>query len=162
SHQRRPRGRLRGGALTLALATLFAGAPVRAGRPQAASVVGLFRVARACSHCWRAAACPALQDVREPPPRVTAMARLLAALYLLGGGLGPVVVGLLSDRVAEAARLAAGAPDMEEAFKAAGLHDALYVIPVALLLTTVFLFQASRCFVADARRMQEGLREESE
>jgi hypothetical protein len=87
------------------------------------------------------------------------MALFFAGLYLLGGGLGPVVVGLLSDHFAETARLAAGTADLQEVFKAAGLHDALYVIPVALLLTTAFLFQASRCFVADARRMQAGLDE---
>lgn len=162
SHQRRPRGRLLFGALSLALATLFTGAPLLAGRIEAAWFVGLFSVGWLCSYCFYTTAYPAIQDVVEPRLRGTAMALFFAALYLLGGGLGPVVVGLLSDRFAETARLAAGAPDMQEAFKAAGLHDALYVIPVALLLTTVFLFQASRCFVADARRMQEGLREESE
>ena len=46
---------------------------------------------------------------------------------------------------------------MTEAFKAVGLHDAMYLIPVALFLTMVFLFLASRCFVRDAQRMKEGL-----
>jgi hypothetical protein len=46
---------------------------------------------------------------------------------------------------------------MTEAFKAVGLHDAMYLIPVALLFTVVFLFLASRCFVRDAKRMKEGL-----
>jgi hypothetical protein len=53
--------------------------------------------------------------------------------------------------------LAAGAAQMTEAFKAVGLHDAMYLIPVALFLTMVFLFLASRCFVRDAKRMKDGL-----
>ena len=38
--------------------------------------------------------------------------------FLLGGGLGPVVVGALSDHFAQGAMLAAGAEQMSEAFKA--------------------------------------------
>ncbi|MNR57633.1 hypothetical protein D3C85_1784530 [compost metagenome] len=53
--------------------------------------------------------------------------------------------------------LAAGAEQMTEAFKAVGLHDAMYLIPVALFFTMVFLFIASQCFVRDAKRMKEGL-----
>ena len=53
--------------------------------------------------------------------------------------------------------LAAGAGQMTEAFKAVGLHDAMYLIPVALFFTMVFLFMASRCFVRDAKRMKDGL-----
>jgi hypothetical protein len=37
------------------------------------------------------------------------MALFFAGLYLLGGGMGTVVVGLLSDHFAESAMLAAGA-----------------------------------------------------
>jgi hypothetical protein len=33
----------------------------------------------------------------------------------------------------------------------------MYLIPVALFFTMVFLFLASRCFVRDAKRMKEGL-----
>jgi hypothetical protein len=85
------------------------------------------------------------------------MALFFAGLYLLGGGLGPVVVGGLSDHFAHSAMLSAGAEQMTEAFKAVGLHDAMYLIPVALFFTMVFLFLASRCFVRDAKRMKEGL-----
>jgi hypothetical protein len=34
----------------------------------------------------------------------------------------------------------------------------MYLIPVALFLTMLFLFQASRSFVRDAKRMKEGLK----
>jgi uncharacterized membrane protein YbaN (DUF454 family) len=33
----------------------------------------------------------------------------------------------------------------------------MYLIPVALFFTMVFLFLASRCFVRDSKRMKEGL-----
>ena len=33
----------------------------------------------------------------------------------------------------------------------------MYLIPVALFLTMVFLFLASRCFVRDAKRMKDGM-----
>ncbi|MNP25794.1 hypothetical protein D3C76_1186170 [compost metagenome] len=85
------------------------------------------------------------------------MALYFAGLYLLGGGLGPVVVGLLSDHFAQAAMFEAGTGQMTEAFKAVGLHDAMYLIPVALMLTLVFLLQASRCFSKDAQRMRDGM-----
>ncbi len=64
-----------------------------------------------------------------------------------------------ADRLGEMDRamLAAGAEQMTEAFKAVGLHDAMYLIPVALFFTMVFLFLAARCFVRDAKRMKEGL-----
>ena len=96
-------------------------------------------------------------SVWVPPLLKTAMALFFAGLYLLGGGMGPIVVGGLSDHFAHAAMYAAGAEQMTEAFKAVGLHDAMYLIPVALFLTMLFLFQASRCFVRDAKRMKDGL-----
>jgi len=80
-----------------------------------------------------------------------------AGLYLLGGGLGPVVVGLLSDHFAHSAMYAAQVEQMTEPFKAVGLHDAMYLIPVALFFALVFLVKASTCFSADAQRMREGM-----
>ncbi|PMU63811.1 MFS transporter, partial [Pseudomonas sp. GP01-A1] len=67
------------------------------------------------------------------------------------------VVGGLSDHFAHSAMYADGAQQMTEAYKAVGLHDAMYLIPVALFLTMLFLFQASRSFVRDAQRMKDGL-----
>jgi hypothetical protein len=54
---------------------------------------------------------------------------------------------------------AAGAGEMTDAFRAVGLHDAMFLIPVALLLTALFVFLASRSFAADSRRMQARLGE---
>jgi hypothetical protein len=46
----------------------------------------------------------------------------------------------------------AGAPAMTEAFKAAGLHSALYIIPILAILASLVLFAASRTVEADIRK----------
>src|SRR4029077_12919097 len=84
--------------------------------------------------CWMLAGCmlmyvyyssvyAAIQNVVEPSLRGTAMAIYFFAMYALGGSIGPVVTGRVSDYVAR--RAAAGAP-VTEAVKAAGLHQAMY------------------------------------
>jgi hypothetical protein len=51
---------------------------------------------------------------------------------------------------------AAGAVAMTEAFKAAGLHNALYVVPVLALLASLVLFAGSRTVAGDIRRQELG------
>jgi MFS family permease len=73
-----------------------------------------------------------VQDIVEPSLRGTAMALYFFAMYVLGGSLGPVGTGWVSDLMARRAAAAAGialqptAP-IPEAFKAAGLHQAMYM-----------------------------------
>jgi hypothetical protein len=43
----------------------------------------------------------------------------------------------------------AGATQMTEAFRAVGLHDAMYVIPVLALICAFVLFAGSRTVAAD-------------
>jgi hypothetical protein len=50
----------------------------------------------------------------------------------------------------------AGAPAMTEAFKAVGLHSAMYVIPVLAVLASLVLFAASRTVERDIRKQQQG------
>lgn len=138
------------------MATLATGFALFSGRIEVGVFVGVFSIGWLFAYTFYTCVYTAIQDVVEPRLRATAMALFFAGLYLLGGGLGPVVVGLLSDHFAHAAMYAAGASEMTEAFKAVGLHDAMYLIPVALGLTTLALFQAARCFGRDARRMREG------
>jgi MFS family permease len=64
-------------------------------------------------------------------------------MYLLGASLGPVGTGLLSDHFAHRAMLAAGATSMTEAFKASGLHSAMYAIPILAVVASVVLFAAA-------------------
>jgi MFS family permease len=94
----------------------------------------------------------AIQDVVPPQLRGTAMALYFFAMYVLGASLGPVGTGLLSDRFARAAMAAAGARELSEPFRAAGLHRAMHVIPVLALLVALVLLLGSRTVVADMAR----------
>jgi MFS family permease len=156
-HQRWANGRLLLAAFSMLIATLTTGYALHAGRIEIGIFVGVFSIGWLFSYNFYTCVYTAIQDVVQPRLRATAMALFFAGLYLLGGGLGPVVVGLLSDHFAHAAMAAAGAEQMTEAFKAVGLHDAMYLIPVAIFLCLLFLLQASRCFSRDAQRMKAGM-----
>ena len=156
-HQRWANGRLLFAALSMLVACLCSAWALTAGRIDTALFVTVFSLGWLFSYNFYTCVYTAIQDVIEPRLRATAMALFFAGLYLLGGGLGPLAVGWLSDHYAQAAMQAAGASEMTEAFKAVGLHDAMLLIPVALLLTLLALLQAARCFQMDAVRMREGL-----
>lgn len=100
---------------------------------------------------------PAIQDVVEPGLRGTAMALYFFAMYVLGASLGPVVTGALSDHFARRAMLRAGAEGPLEPFKAAGLQDAMHLIPLLCLLLAFVLFAASRTVGSDMKRLQDWL-----
>lgn len=100
---------------------------------------------------------PALQDVVEPRLRATAMSVYFAGQYLLGGALGPVLVGWLSDKYSQAAMAEAGASEMTDAFRAEGLHDALIVVPITLVITGLFIFFAARTFQKDHQTMMKDM-----
>ncbi|MGP0172763.1 spinster family MFS transporter [Pseudomonas sp. NCHU5208] len=156
-HQRWANGRLLFAALSMLIGTLCTGWALSAGRIEVGVFVGVFSLGWLFSYNFYTCVYTAIQDVVEPRLRATAMALFFAGLYLLGGGLGPLVVGGLSDHYARTAMQAAGASEMSEAFKAAGLHDAMLLIPVALFLTLLALLQAARSFQHDAQRMREGM-----
>jgi predicted MFS family arabinose efflux permease len=91
-----------------------------------------------------------LQDVVAPQLRATAMAVYFFFQYILGAGFGTIVTGALSDMFARNAMAAAAAPEMTAELRAAGLHSAmLSVVPLAMLLTAIFLLFAARAFGAD-------------
>jgi len=96
----------------------------------------------------------AIQNVVEPSLRGTAMAVYFLGMYALGGSLGPVVTGRLSDffahRVQNAVQL--GSP-ITEAAKAIGLHQAMYAIPTLECLVSLVLFAASRTYIRDRQKM---------
>jgi MFS family permease len=96
----------------------------------------------------------AIQDVIEPRLRGTAVAIYFCAMYMLGASLGPVGMGMLSDHFAHRAMYDAGATSMTEAFKAIGLHSALYAVPVIAVLASLVLFAASRTVEADIRKQE--------
>jgi MFS family permease len=156
-YRRSERGRLVFGAGSLVAAAVATAAALASGRGSVALFAVLFGLGWLAQYSYYTSVYPAIQDVVEPRLRATAVALYFAGMYLLGGAFGPVVVGGLSDALARSAMTAAGATGMTDAFRAVGLHDAMFLIPVTLLLTALFVFLASRSFAADARRMQDRL-----
>ena len=103
-----------------------------------------------------------IQDVIEPSLRGTAMAIYFFAMYLLGASLGPYGTGLLSDIFTARAARAAGVLELThqslEPFRAAGLHSAMFVIPLLSVLLALVLFAASRTVKRDIENLQSWMR----
>ena len=157
AYQRSPGTRLVFGAVSLVVAAIATAAGLAAGAESVTVFAVWFGLGWLAQYSYYTSVYPAIQDVVLPRLRATAVGLYFAGMYLLGGAFGPVVVGGLSDRLARSAQRAAGAPEMTEAFRAIGLHDAMYLIPVSLLVTSVFVFMASRSVAADAARMERDL-----
>jgi sugar phosphate permease len=96
----------------------------------------------------------AIQDVIEPRLRGTAVAIYFCCMYIFGASMGPVGTGMLSDHFAHKAMVDAGASSMTEAFKAIGLHNAMYAIPVLAVMAALVLFAASRTMEKDVRKQE--------
>lgn len=90
-------------------------------------------------YVYYAAIYATIQDLVEPALRGTAMALYFFAMYLLGASLGPVGTGLLSDTLAHRAATLAGSPAVTEEFRAVGLHQAMYLIPLLGVLLVLVL-----------------------
>ena len=152
-HERVRNGRLLFGGVSLLLTSFCTGIALVAGQIDVLWFVGLFALGWVFAYNFYTCVYTAVQDVVEPRLRATAMALFFAGLYLLGGGLGPLIVGGLSDYLAQQAMLSAGVSEMSEAFRALGLHSAMYLVPVAMALTGMFLLIAMRTFSQDAQKM---------
>jgi MFS family permease len=104
-----------------------------------------------------------IQDVIEPGLRGTAMSLYFLAMYLLGASLGPYGIGLISDYFTHQAAQTAGVTTFTqtslEPFRAAGLHSAMYIIPVLSVLLTFVMFAASRTVTKEIERLQSWMRE---
>jgi MFS family permease len=96
----------------------------------------------------------AIQDVIEPRLRGMAVAIYFCFMYILGASMGPVGTGALSDYFAHKAMTDAGTTTMTEAFKATGLHNAMYAIPILALAAAFVLFMASRTMDKDVRKQE--------
>ena len=147
--QRRPDGRL-----LLAGSTMLLAAPcvfIALAQPPGAVLAFIIPMSLGTmfSFVYYATVYAAIQDVVEPRLRGTAVAVYFFAMYVLGASLGTVITGALSDKLAHRAMHEAGASAMNEAFRAVGLHDAMYVIPVLTFVCALVLFAGSRTVGAD-------------
>ena len=93
-----------------------------------------------------------IQDIVAPSLRGIAMAVYFLAMYLCGASFGPVLTGKVSDVMAHRAAEAAGSPVVTEAFKAIGLQQAMFIMPVLSVLLAAVLLGGSRTIAKDMRR----------
>ena len=153
-----PTGRLLFASVTLALGSPFLWLAL--GQP-AGAIAGftlLMGTSLALMYAYYSCVYAAIQDVVEPSLRGTAMALYFFAMYVLGASVGPLGTGMLSDHFARKAMTAAGATDMAEPFKAAGLHSAMQVIPLLCIIVAFILFAASRTVTADMEKLRQRMR----
>ena len=120
-------------------------------RPQKDTILFVILGAAACAfmYVYYASVYATLQDVVAPSMRGTAMALYFFAMYVLGASFGPLATGMLSDHFTR--RAAAGAAELEP-FRGAGLHSAMYAVPVLCILLAFVLFAASRTVARDMER----------
>ena len=89
-----------------------------------------------------------IADITPRELRGTAMAVYFMAMYLLGGALGPYVVGAMSDHFTRTAALAGGVNELTaaalEPFRGAGLQSAMMIIPVLCIALAIIIFLAAR------------------
>lgn len=152
-------GKRTDGRLLLSAVTLAAAAPcvyLALRQPGGAVVpfVLLMGAGLAFVYVYYSSVYAAIQDVVEPSLRGTAMALYFFAMYVLGGSLGPLGTGMLSDYYAKQAMADAGATAMSESFKAIGLHHAMHAIPALCLVLAVVLYAASRTVGRDMARLR--------
>ncbi len=151
--------RRRNGRLLLAACSMAVAAPsifFAVNQPKGAIVAFMLLMATGTMtmFVYYATVYAAIQDVIAPRLRGTAVAIYFCAMYVLGASLGSLGLGMLSDHFAHRAMTAAGAGAMTEAFKASGLHSAMYIIPVLAVLASLVLFAASRTVEGDIRKQE--------
>jgi MFS family permease len=150
--KRRPNGRLLIGSVSLFLAAPCIFVALGRAPGELISFMVLMGTGWMLAYAYYACVYACIQDVILPRLRSTAMAIYFCAMYLLGASFGPVLTGKISDHFAQSAMTAAGASAMTESFRSAGLHSAMYIVPLCSLAVALVLFAASRTV---ARDMQE-------
>jgi len=132
--------RREGSRLGLAAGAAFVAAPLMFAslRMPVGGAIGLAMLAYGLLQTYYGLVYAALHDVVAAPVRGTAMSAYLMVSYLCGASFGPLLTGRLSDHFARASGL------RTEAAKAAGLHQAMYVIPVMCVLLGLVLWKANR------------------
>jgi predicted MFS family arabinose efflux permease len=124
------------------------------GADSVAAAIALIAIAYGALNTYYGLVYSAIQDIVAPSMRGTAMAVYFMAMYLCGASFGPFLTGRLSDFMARRAAAAAGAPAMTEGFKAIGLQQAMFVIPVLSVLLGLVLYCGSQTIVADMRKRE--------
>ncbi|WP_436868914.1 spinster family MFS transporter [Acinetobacter courvalinii] len=155
AQQLHKRGRLIFGTLGMLISALGSFAALYFGKSSVLVFAIYFGTGWLAIYSYHVAVYPAIQEVVPPRSRATAVGLYFASMYILGGAFGPLLLGALSDYLANQAMIDSGGIIMKESFKAIGLYNALYLIPIMLFLTAIFLFKASSYFYDESRNFEE-------
>jgi predicted MFS family arabinose efflux permease len=116
----------------------------------------LYAVAQALVFPFVAYQFTLIQEVVEPALRGTAVAISSLATSLLGGALGPLTTGILSDRFAR--RMAGGGQPSDallEPFRGEALRQALFLVPILYGLVAVLLVAGMRVLRRDRASLEQ-------
>ncbi|HLY17660.1 MAG TPA: MFS transporter [Bryobacteraceae bacterium] len=149
---RRQDGRMLAGAVAALLAAPTAMLGIGQPAGVAALSIILIMTAYGFLNMYYGPVYAAIQDLVPPALRGTAMSVYFLAMYLCGASFGPLITGRLSDYLARSAAQASGSALVTEAYRAIGLHQAMYVIPVCSAGLALVLYAGSRTIVADMER----------
>jgi MFS family permease len=140
-HGNRGRARMRTAAAASLAAAPAALVAIAAPAGEIALAVSMMMLAYALLQTYYGLVYAAMQDVIPANLRGAAMGGYFVVQYLGGAAWGPLLTGHLSDRFA---RAAAHAGMLAEAARAAGLHQAMYVIPALALALAAVLWAGAR------------------
>ena len=152
--RRRGDGRLRFAALTALLAAPAAFLGVLQPAGSFLLAVTFITLAYALLTSYYGFVYSAIQDFIAPTQRGTAMAVYFLAMYMCGASFGPLLTGRLSDLLARHAADHAGSATVTEAYRAAGLQQAMLIIPVLSVVLAAVLYAGSRAIVSDIRKRE--------
>jgi MFS family permease len=153
-HKRKD-GRLLSAAAAALVAAPLALIGIRQPAGGAAASIALIMIAYGFLNMYYGLVYAAIHDIVSSAVRATTMAVYFLAMYLCGASFGPLLTGRLSDYLARTAARAAGSAVVGEAYRAIGLHQAMYVIPVLSAALALVLYAGSRTIAADMARRDE-------
>lgn len=160
-HKRKD-GRMLSASAAALMAAPLALVGIRQPAGGAAASIALIMLAYGFLNMYYGLVYSAIHDIVAPAVRATTMAVYFLAMYLCGASFGPLITGRLSDFLARSAAQAAGSAVVGEAYRAIGLHQAMYVIPALSAALALALYAGSRTVAADmaslSRRDETGAR----
>jgi len=147
--RRRRDGRLRVAAMTSLAAAPFACFGVLQPAGSLLAAVIFLTLAYSLLTSYYGLVYSAIQDLVAPNQRGATMAIYFMAMYMCGASFGPLLTGRLSDFLAHRAATLAGSATVTEPFRAAGLQQAMLIIPVLSVVLAAVLYAGSRTVVTD-------------
>ncbi len=163
------RGRMRVASVAVALAVPFLYLALKEPVGATTAVTILMSTGCMLMYLYYSTVYPTIHDVVEPALRGTAMAIYFFAMYVLGGALGPIALGWISDSYKDRAMADAGVvlnglsgDALKQAvapYSAQGLHAALFVVPIIALGLALVLAAGARTVTADAENLRRWIAE---